>query len=59
LHTFDAKNIDDDRHVTMMAIQEKTRSYIEQAPGDDFIPLVIEMYGCFHFCFDSFFPLVH
>jgi hypothetical protein len=58
LHTFDAKNIDD-RHVMMMATQEKKRSYIERALGDDFIPLVIEMYGCFHSRFDSFFPLVH
>jgi hypothetical protein len=42
-------------HAMMMATQEKTRSYIEQTPSDDFIPLVIETYGCLHFRFDSFF----
>jgi hypothetical protein len=42
-------------HAMMMATQEKTLSYIEQTPSDDFIPLAIEMYGCLHFCFDSFF----
>ncbi len=42
-------------HGMMMVIQEKTRSYIKQAPDDDFIPLAIEMYGYFHFCFYSFF----
>jgi hypothetical protein len=41
-------------HAMMMVTQEKTRSYDEKAQGDDFIPLVIEMYGCFHFRFDSF-----
>jgi hypothetical protein len=41
-------------HVVMMVVQEKTRSYVEQAQGDDFIPFVIETYGCFHSCFDSF-----
>jgi hypothetical protein len=41
-------------HAAMMATLEKTRSYIAQALGDDFIPLVIETYGCFHSCFDSF-----
>jgi hypothetical protein len=42
-------------HATTMVAQEKTRSYIEQTPNDDFIPLDIETYGCFHSCFDSFF----
>jgi hypothetical protein len=41
-------------HATTMAIQEKTRSYAEKTLGDDFIPLAIEMYGYFHFHFDSF-----
>jgi hypothetical protein len=38
----------------MMVTQEKTRSYDEKAEGNDFIPLAIEMYGCFYFRFDSF-----
>jgi hypothetical protein len=42
-------------HAKMMVVQEKTRSYIEQALDDDFIPLTIEMYGYFHSRFDSFF----
>jgi hypothetical protein len=42
-----------------MATQEKTMSYAEQAPSDDFIPFVIETYGCFHSCFDSFLLFVH
>jgi hypothetical protein len=41
------------RVMTMVA-QENTRSYIEQAPSDDFIPFVIETYGCLHSHFDSF-----
>jgi hypothetical protein len=43
------------RHATMMAIQEKTRSYTEQTPSNDFILLAIKTYGCLHFRFDSFF----
>jgi hypothetical protein len=39
----------------MMAIQKKTQSYTERILGDEFNPLVIETYGCFHFYFDSFF----
>ncbi len=42
-------------HVAMMPIREKTRSYNEQALGDDFIPLIIETHECFHSHFDSFF----
>jgi len=42
-------------HIVTMVAQEKTQSYAEQILGDDFIPLVIETYGCFHSCFDSFF----
>ncbi len=34
--------------------QDKARSYIERAPRDDFIPLAIETYRCFHPCFNSF-----
>jgi hypothetical protein len=41
-------------HVAMMVTQEKTQSYVKQTLGDDFIPLAIETYGCFHSCFDSF-----
>jgi hypothetical protein len=41
-------------HAMMMVVQEKTQSYVERALGDDFIPLTIETYGCFHFCFGSF-----
>jgi hypothetical protein len=36
---------------------EKTQSYVEQAPCDDFIPLTIETYGCLHSHFDSFMVL--
>jgi hypothetical protein len=42
-------------HVTTVVAQEKTSSYVEQTLSDDFIPFAIEMYGCLHFCFDSFF----
>ncbi len=42
-------------HVAMMVVEEKTRSYAERAQGDDFIPLDIETYECFHSYFDSFF----
>jgi len=38
-------------HASMMATQEKTWSYTKWATYDDFIPIVIEMYGCFHFAF--------
>jgi hypothetical protein len=41
-------------HATMMAVQKKTRSYVKQTLGDDFIPLAIETYGCLHSHFDSF-----
>jgi len=41
-------------HLTMMVVQKETRSYAKRALGDDFIPLAIETYGCFHYCFDSF-----
>jgi hypothetical protein len=41
-------------HATTMVTQEKKTSYAEQTPDDDFIPLAIETYGCFHFRFDSF-----
>jgi len=39
-------------YTMMMVAQEKTQSYIERAPCNVFIPFAIEMYGCFHFCFD-------
>jgi hypothetical protein len=41
-------------HVMMMTAHEKTWSYVERALGNDFIPLVIEMYGCLHSHFDSY-----
>jgi hypothetical protein len=41
-------------HATTMVAQEKTQSYVEQAPNNDFIPLAIEMYGCLHFHFHLF-----
>jgi hypothetical protein len=36
-------------------IQGKTCSYTKHALKNNFIPLVIETYGCFHPHFDSFF----
>ncbi len=41
-------------HVAANIAQDKALSYTKQAPGDDFIPLVIETYSCFHLHFDSF-----
>lgn len=38
-----------------LVAQEKTQSYVEQTPSDNFISLVIETYGCLHSHFDSFF----
>jgi hypothetical protein len=43
----------------MMVVQENTESYVERTLGDDFIPLAIETYGCFHSHFDFFLPFVH
>jgi hypothetical protein len=34
-------------HVTMMGIQKKTRSYVEQTLHNDFIPLAIECMNVF------------
>ncbi len=34
-------------HTPMMATQEKTWLYIEQAPSDDFIPLLLRRIGVF------------
>jgi hypothetical protein len=42
-------------HAMTIVIQEKTRSYTKCALGDDFIPLSIDTYDCFHSCFNSFF----
>jgi len=36
-------------------VQNKAWSYTKWAPGDDFIPLAIKTYNCFHLRFDSFF----
>jgi len=41
-------------HATIVAVQDKAQSYIEQAPWNDFIPLAIETYNCFHLHFDPF-----
>jgi hypothetical protein len=41
-------------YATIVVVQDKTQSYIEQVPRDDFIPLAIETYGCLHPRFDSF-----
>ncbi len=41
-------------HEMVMAVQKNTQSYAMRTPSDDFTPLVIEIYGCFHFHFDSF-----
>ncbi len=40
-------------HVAMMVVQEKTWSYAEQTLRNDFNPLAIEMYECYHYCFNS------
>jgi hypothetical protein len=40
--------------VAMMVIQEKTQLYVELTLSDDFIPIIIETYGCIYFGFDSF-----
>jgi hypothetical protein len=42
-------------HVTIVAAQKNTQSYTKQTPWNDFIPLAIKTYGCFHLRFDSFF----
>jgi hypothetical protein len=44
-------------HTMMMITQKKTQSYIERTLGNDFIPLVIETYRCFHSHFDSLFTI--
>jgi len=41
-------------HATKVVIQEKTQSYMEHASRNDFIPLAIEIYGCFHSCLNLF-----
>jgi hypothetical protein len=40
-------------HVGTVVAQDKAQSYIERALGDDFIPLAIKTYNCFHPHFDS------
>ncbi len=40
-------------HVVIVVVH-KARSYTEQMIKDDFIPLALETYDCFHPCFDSF-----
>jgi hypothetical protein len=46
-------------HAMIMATYEKAQSYVEWALGDDFIPLVIEMYGFLIFVLIHFWPLAH
>jgi hypothetical protein len=45
-------------YTMMMVAQEKTKSYIERALGNDFIPFAIEMY-VFIFILIHFLPLMH
>jgi len=42
-------------HAMIVVTQDKAQSYTKRMPGDDFIPLTIEIYDCFHHHFDSFF----
>jgi hypothetical protein len=42
-------------HAMMMLVEENTRLYVKRTSCDNFIPLAIEIFGCFHFCFDLFF----
>jgi hypothetical protein len=42
-------------YVMTIVFQEKTCSYTKHALRNNFIPLFIETYGCFHPHFDSFF----
>lgn len=42
-------------HATIIVIQEKTRSYMEHASRNDFIPFATDIYGCFHSCLSLFF----
>jgi hypothetical protein len=41
-------------HVATNATQNKTWSCTEWASRNDFIPLAIKTYSCFHLCFDPF-----
>jgi hypothetical protein len=41
-------------HVMAIIVQDKARSYTKRTLGDDFIPLVVKTYSCFHLHFDSF-----
>jgi len=41
-------------HATTIVVQEKTWSYTERIPNDDFIPFVIKTNGCLHSRFASF-----
>jgi hypothetical protein len=42
-------------HAITIVVQNKIRFYIYQTARNNFIPLAIETYDCFHPCFDSFF----
>jgi hypothetical protein len=42
------------RHMQWWWLLRSRQSYVERTSSDTFIPLTIEMYGCFHFRFDSF-----
>jgi len=41
-------------HATIVITQDKVQSYTKWMPGNDFIPIAIETYGCLHLHFDSF-----
>jgi hypothetical protein len=45
-------------HATIVAAQDKTRSYTKQTLKNDFIPLAIKTYNYLHPHFDSFLTCV-
>jgi hypothetical protein len=46
-------------HVTIVIVQDKTQSYTKRVPRNDFIPLTIETYNCFHLVSIPFWLLVY
>jgi len=54
LHRYGATNIDNNNTWNGDGRSKNAQSYAMRTPSDDFTPLVIEIYGCFHFRFDSF-----
>ncbi len=39
----------------MITTQENIASYCDQHLEDDFIPLIVEIFGCLHYKVDNFF----